>query len=319
MAEILAKVIRGGTIESVHRGAFVVIEGDGTKVAEIGDASLVTFWRSAAKALQAVPVITSGAADAYEFSEKEIALACASHSGEKFHTESAHAILEKADFTEADLRCGSHLPFHEETANELIKADEKPDQLHNNCSGKHAAMLVFAKHIGANPDTYIDADNPVQQLILQTVSLFTDIPPDEIKVAIDGCSAPNFAVSLSSMASAYAKLINPSYYFASENARKVDLSTDEQTHIFSDENLIKACERIVSAKMNYPEYVGGSMRLDTKIMQALKRKIVCKVGAEGVWVAGVLPCENWTKGLAIALKIEDGDDKGGSSSDGGEK
>ncbi len=288
MTKILAKVMRGGTLESVHRGTLVIVDGGGGKVAEIGDASAVTFWRSAAKALQAIPMITSGAAAAYGFGEKEVALACGSHSGEEIHIKTAQQILEKIGLSEKDLRCGSHLPFDKKTAKAMIKADEKPTQLHNNCSGKHAGMLAFAKHIGANPETYLDLENPVQKMILETVSVFTEVPVDEIKLGIDGCSAPNFAVPLDSMALAFAKLVNPPESF--------------------DEDLKNACERIVAAKMKYPELVGGSKRLDTEIMRALPGKIICKVGAEGVWSAGVLPCEKWEKGLGIALKIEDGDD-----------
>lgn len=287
-SEILVKVTRGGTLESVHRGTLIVVDGDGGKVAEIGDASEVTFWRSAAKALQAIPFITSGAADAFGFIEKEIALACASHSGENFHTETVRQMLEKTGFSEKDLRCGSQLPFDKGTAKAMIKSDEKPTQLHNNCSGKHTGMLACAKHTGANPETYLNLENPVQKMILKTVSIFTEIPFDEIKLGIDGCSAPNFAVPLNSMALAFAKLVNPPPDF--------------------DEELKDACQRIVSAKIKYPEMVGGSGRLDTQIMQVLEGKIICKVGAEGVWSAGILPCEKWEKGLGIALKIEDGDD-----------
>ncbi len=313
MSEILAKVIRGETLESVHRGTLIIIEGNGKKVAEIGDSSVITFWRSAAKALQAIPFIMSGAANEFGYTEKEIALACASHSGETFHSELVLQMLKKAGLDEADLRCGSHLPFHEESAHTLIRSGEEANQLHNNCSGKHAAMLAFAKHIGADLDTYLLEENPVQKAILETVSLFTEIPQDEIKIGIDGCSAPNFAIPLHSMALAYAKLINPREYFEGENSRNEEnenLSTDGHglTQINSEISLVEACERIVAAKMEYPEMVGGSFRLDTKIMQALKGKIVCKVGAEGVWSAGVLPCEKWKNGLSIALKIEDGDD-----------
>ncbi|MGI8543416.1 MAG: asparaginase [Aridibacter sp.] len=287
-SEILVKVTRGGTLESVHRGTLIVVDGDGKKVAEIGDASEVTYWRSAAKALQAIPLITSGAADTFGFTEKEIALACGSHSGESFHTETVRQMLEKTGFSEKDLCCGSQPPFDKGTAKAMIKSDEKPTQLHNNCSGKHTGMLALAKHTGANHETYLDMENPVQKMILETVSIFTEIPYDEIKLGIDGCSAPNFAVPLDSMALAFAKLINPPPGF--------------------DEELKNACERIVSAKMKYPEMVGGSDRLDTKVMQTLEGKIICKVGAEGVWSAGILPCEKWEKGLGIALKIEDGDD-----------
>ena len=288
MTEILAKVIRGETLESIHRGTLIVIDGDTKTISEIGDASEVTFWRSAAKALQAIPLITSGAADAFGFTEKKIALACASHAGESFHTQLALEMLKKVGLSESDLRCGVHSSFHKETSDAMKKVGESPTQLNNNCSGKHAGMLAFAKHIGADLETYLSRENPVQQAILETVSLFTEIPEDEIKIGIDGCSAPNFALPLSAMARAFAKLINPPMDF--------------------EEKLKKACNRIVSAKMKFPEYVGGSVRLDTKIMQALAGKIICKVGAEGVWSAGILPCEKWERGLAVALKIEDGDD-----------
>ena len=303
MSKILIKIERGETIESVHRGNLIVIEGDGRKIAEIGDASEITFWRSAAKALQAIPFIMSGAADKFGFTEKEIALACASHSGETFHTELAAQMLDKIDLSEKNLRCGAHPPFHTETAHALIKADEKPTQLHNNCSGKHAAMLAFAKSTGADSETYLSPDNPVQKTIVKIISLFTEIPADEIKFGIDGCSAPNFAIPLRSMALAFAKLVNPQEFFTDENSSEIFAGLFEPNI-----SLIKACEKIVAAKLKYPEYVGGSYRLDTKIMQALPEKIICKVGAEGVWVAGILPSEKWKNGLTIALKIEDGDD-----------
>ena len=288
MSEILAKLYRNGTLESVHRGDLIVIDGKGKTIVEIGDSSKVTFWRSAAKAFQAIPFITSGAVERFGFAKREIALACASHSGEIFHTELAQEMLERIGLSEKDLRCGSHKPFHEKTAEELIKSGETESQLHNNCSGKHAAMLAFAKIIGADLETYLSLENPVQKAILKTISIFTEIPIDEIKIGIDGCSAPNFAIPLRSMALAYLKLMNPPETF--------------------DERLKNACEKIVSAKISYPELVGGSVRLDTKIMRALEGKIICKVGAEGVWSAGILPCELWKNGLGIALKIEDGND-----------
>jgi L-asparaginase II len=288
MSEILAKVIRGETVESVHRGNLIILDGEGETVAQFGNPEEVTFYRSAAKPFQALPFILSGAAERFSFTESEIALACASHSGEKIHTELAEEMLEKAGLSESDLRCGSHLPFHEETAHKMIKYGEKPNQLHNNCSGKHAAMLAFAKHIGAGLESYLSKENPIQQAILLTISEFTEVPVDEIKIAVDGCSAPNFAVPLSAMALSFAKLIDPPESFVGE--------------------LKIACGKMVSAYLNHPELIGGTERLDTLIMQAASGKMICKVGAEGVWLAGILPCERWEKGLSIALKIEDGDD-----------
>lgn len=286
--EILAKVIRGETIESIHRGHIIVLDGDGNEIYKLGNPDFVTFLRSAAKPFQAIPFLLSGAAERFGFSENEIALACASHSGEPVHVEIAEKMLDKIGLSETDLRCGSHYPFHLESTHNLIRADEKPNQLHNNCSGKHAAMLAFAKQIGADLKTYEHIENPIQQQIFQTISDFTETPKDEIKLAIDGCAAANFGISLRGMAKSFAKLVFPPKTF--------------------DGELREACWRIVSAMMSYPELIGGTERLDTVVMQAAHGKMICKVGAEGLWLCGILPSPKWKRGLGIALKIEDGED-----------
>lgn len=288
-SEILAKVIRGETVESIHRGHLIVIEGDGNRVAQFGNAETVTFFRSAAKPFQILPFLLSGGVEAFGFSEREIALACGSHSSEKFHVELAAKMLEKCGLSEADLQCGAHLPFNDEAADKMIERKEKPTQLHNNCSGKHAAMLAFAKHIGADLSSYLSPENPIQQEILKAVYLFTDVPQDEIKLAVDGCSAPNFALPTAAMAKSFARLVFPPADF--------------------DEKLKKACRRVVSAMMSFPELIGGTDRLDTMIMKAAPGKLISKIGAEGIYLAGVLPSEKWKSGLGIAFKIEDGDDK----------
>ena len=288
-SEILATAIRGETVESIHRGHLIIIDGDCEIVAQIGNPETITFWRSSAKPFQALPFILSGAATHFGFSEKEIALACGSHSGEDYHIETAERMLERAGFGEADLHCGAHLPFDEKTAEQMICSGEKPNQLFNNCSGKHAAMLALAKHIGANVETYEQLENPVQQKVLEVVSVFTDTPENEIKIGIDGCALPNFALPISAMASAFARLVFPPKSF--------------------DDKLRDACRQTVSAMMDFPEMIGGTRRLDTLIMQAAPGKIVSKIGAEGVYLAGVLPNEKWKKGLGIAFKIEDGDDQ----------
>jgi len=286
--EILAKVIRGETVESIHRGHLIVLDGDGRQIFSRGDPDFVTFFRSAAKPFQAIPFLLSGAPERFGFLEKEIALACASHSAENIQVELAAQILQKIGLSEADLRCGSHLPFDLESAHHLIRGGIKPNQLHNNCSGKHAAMLAFAKHLGADLKTYEKLENPIQQHILETIITFTEIPKDEIKFAVDGCAAANFALSLRGMARSFAKLVFPPKSF--------------------DDELREACRRIVSAFMTYPELIGGTGRLDTLVMQAAHGKIICKVGAEGLWLCGILPSPRWKRGLGIALKIEDGED-----------
>lgn len=285
--EILANVIRGKTVESIHRGHLIVIDGDGKTIASVGDPSTVTFFRSASKAFQAIPCITSGAADAFGFTENEIALAAASHSGEVVHVAIATRMLAKIGLAESDLKCGAHLPFSEVDARHMMRAGEEPTQLHNNCSGKHIAMLALAKHIGADLATYDEIGNRVQKRILRCVADFCEVPEDEIAIGIDGCAAPNFAVSVAAMAKSFINLISPSKF-------------PEVTQ--------NGCSRIVSAMMKYPELIGGTGRLDTMLMHAAPGQIISKVGADGVWLCGVLPSEKWPTGLGIALKIEDGDD-----------
>ncbi|MET0751729.1 MAG: asparaginase [Pyrinomonadaceae bacterium] len=288
-AEILAKVYRGATVESIHRGHLIILDGEGGEIARLGNPETVAFIRSSAKAFQLIPCILSGAAERFGFLESEIALACASHSGEKMHTDIAANMLRKIGLSEADLRCGAHFPFNEARAEELIRAGEKPSQLHNNCSGKHAAMLAFAKHTGADVQTYDLLENPVQQAILETVSQFTETPKEKIAIGIDGCAAPNFGLSVKAMAKSFAKLILPPDEFGGE--------------------LREACRRIVTAMLDYPELIGGTERLDTILMRAAHGKFISKIGADGVWLCGVLPSAKWKKGLGIAMKIEDGDDK----------
>ena len=288
-SEILVEVIRGETVESIHRGHLIVVDGAGETLFSLGDPEFVTFFRSSAKPFQALPFLTSGAADRFSFTEKEIALACGSHSGEAYHVAAAQKMLEKIGLSEADLKCGAHLPFDEARAEEMIRSGERPTQLHNNCSGKHAAMLAIAKHLGADLKTYEHSENPVQRQILETVAKFSGVPKDEIKIGVDGCAAPNFALPLSAMALSFARLISPPEDF------------DEQTR--------QNCRRIVTAIISCPEMIGGTRRLDTLLMQSADSQLISKIGADGVYVAGVLPHPKWEKGLGLAFKIEDGDDK----------
>lgn len=289
--EILANVIRGDVVESIHRGHMIIIDGAGNTVASAGDPGTITYFRSASKAFQALPFISSGAADALGCSEEEIALAVASHSGEPRHVRIAGLMLERAGLAEAHLRCGTHLPFSEKESERMLRAGEFPNQLHNNCSGKHAAMLAYARHIDADLATYDSPDHPVQQEILRTVARFAELPVSKIAIGIDGCAAPNFAMPVAAMAKCFINLMSP----------PADL--DEPTRL--------AAGRIVSAMMNFPELIGGTERLDTLLMQAAPQRLISKVGADGVWLCGVLPCERYPAGLAIALKVEDGDDRRG--------
>jgi L-asparaginase II len=287
--EPLVKITRGGITESRHRGHIVGVKPDGTISAYLGTPETVTYLRSSAKPHQAIPLIASGAADRFGFTENEIALACASHSGEPIHTEVAASMLKKIGLGPEALKCGVHEPFSPEAAAQLREKGEEPNVLQNNCSGKHAGMLALALHLDAPTETYDEPTNPVQLAIGKTISAFSGIPIEDIAVGIDGCGVPVFGITVRAMALMYARLVSPPSEF------------DDPTR--------KACARIVAAMTTYPELIGGSSdRLDTEIMRAAKGRLVSKVGAEGVYTVAVLPCEDWPRGLGLALKIEDGDD-----------
>ncbi|HJU94084.1 MAG TPA: asparaginase [Pyrinomonadaceae bacterium] len=290
IAEPLVEVTRGSLTESRHCGHIVVVEPDGNIVAYLGSPQTVTFLRSAAKPFQALPLLTSGAADRFEFTDEEVALACASHNGEPIHTELAESMLQKIGFGPEALKCGIHEPYGLEIAAKLRLLGQAPNVLHNNCSGKHVGMLAVAKHTGAPTENYHEAQNPVQIAIAEAMSQFCDVAVTDMNVGIDGCAVPVFGITVKAMALAYGRLVSPPATF------------DKPTR--------DACARIVRVMSAHPELIGGtSDRLDTAIMQAAPGRLISKVGAEGVYTAGILPCEEWPMGLGLALKIEDGDDK----------
>ena len=287
----LVEVRRGEIIESRHRGHIVAVDAAGKTVARLGQPEVTTYLRSSAKPFQAIPLVASGAADRFEFTEKEIAIACASHNGEAIHTETVAGMLNKIGLDESALKCGVHEPFSTEVAEQLRAEGLRPTVLHNNCSGKHTGMLALALHLGAPIETYDSVENPVQQLILRSVSEFSGQPVAEIALGVDGCGAPVFGVPVTAMALMYARLA-------------------AQPEGFCDPASREAARRISRAMTAYPEIVGGrAERLDTKVMLAGRGAVVSKVGAEGVYTAGVLPSEKWPRGLGIALKIEDGEDR----------
>lgn len=290
VSESLVEVRRGSITESRHRGYVVAVDGGGQVVAQLGESELVTYLRSSAKPFQAIPLITSGAAERFNFTDEEIALACGSHSGEPIHVETVAGMLNKIGLDETWLKCGTHEPFARDVARGLRERGERPNVLQNNCSGKHTGMLALALHLGAEPRTYDQPNNPVQITIAKTIANFADVAIEDIAVGIDGCGVPVFGITVRQMALMYARLVAPPARF--------------------DENTRRACAFVVKAMSDYPEMIGGTTeRLDTELMRTGKGKIVSKVGAEGVYTSGVLPCEQWPQGLGLALKIEDGEDR----------
>lgn len=286
----LVEVRRGPLVESRHRGHVAAVDGAGRSVARLGEPGTVTFMRSSAKPLQALPLVTSGAADRFGFDERELVLACASHSGQDLHAETAARMLRKIGLDERALKCGVHEPFDQETARLLRERGESPSALRNNCSGKHAGMLALALHLGVPPETYDDPRGPVQQAVLRAVAQFSGLPSAEVPVGIDGCGVPVFGMNVRAMALTYAWLVAPPAEF------------DEPTR--------RAAARLVAAMGSHPEMIGGTVeRFDTQVMRATRGGVISKVGAEGVYTAGVLPCEEWPEGLGLAFKIEDGEDR----------
>ncbi len=235
-------------------------------------------------------MVASGAADRFGFTEREVAIACGSHNAEPMHVETVRSMLDKIGLPESALKCGAHEPYSVDVARELIRKGEAPTAIQNNCSGKHAAMLALAKHLGAPTETYDEPSHPVQQMILQAVSDFSGVAIEDVAIGIDGCGVPVFGISVRAMALMYARLVSPPAEFSNETR--------------------DACKRIVSAMVNFPMMIGGSKdRLDTELIRAAAGKLISKIGAEGVYTVGVLPSTNWPNGIGFALKVEDGDDK----------
>jgi len=277
----LAQVTRGSQLEVIYRGAIAVVNTHGELVASAGDPNLTTFLRSSAKPFQLLPLVESGGADRFGFSERELAVMAASHNGEEFHVEAVTGILQRLGLDVNALQCGTHAPAYAPAARALEDAGQQPNALHNNCSGKHSGMLAQCLGRKLPIESYLDPQHPIQITIKQTLAELAGIPPDSIELATDGCSVPTFAIPLTASARAFAQLADPSQW--SEPRRS-------------------ALHRVASAMMAYPEMVGGTQRLDTDVMRAGKGRVVVKGGAEGYYGMGILPL-----GLGVALKLEDGD------------
>ncbi|MDG4854639.1 MULTISPECIES: asparaginase [unclassified Mesorhizobium] len=277
---VLVEVTRGAVVESAHRGAVSVFDADGKPVWEIGDTARPVFPRSAVKAIQALPLLESGAADAYGFGDRELALACASHSGEPAHVELAQAMLAKAGLDKTALECGAHWPSSHVATIALARAGSAPNPLHNNCSGKHAGFLCTCVHSGIAHGGYVKAGHALQEMVRDAMQSVTGAAHDVDHCGTDGCSIPTYAVPLKSFALGFARMAT-GRGFAPERA--------------------KAAKRLLSACMAEPFLVAGTGKADLALMRAAPGRIFVKTGAEGVYCAA-LP----ELGLGIALKCDDG-------------
>ncbi len=273
-------VTRGEMVESRHLGTIAVADTAGGMLASLGDAGRVVYARSAAKLLQVIPLVAAGAAERYGFTDSELAVACASHNGESEHIEAVSSLLGKLGLDAAKLQCGPHAPYHAPSAEQILRRGERFTSLHNNCSGKHSAMLALALHRGDSLETYMEPAHPVQQLMLGVVSELSGVPADEIPLGVDGCGVPVFGMPLLTLAAAYARLGEPS------GLAPITAS---------------ACSRVLGAIRAHPSLLAGNDRFDTALIRATSGRIVGKMGAEGVFAA-CLP----ERGLGLAVKIDDG-------------
>ncbi len=289
----LVEVTRGRIVESLHVGAIAVVDSRGRLIAAAGDPAWATFLRSSAKPFQALPLVESGAATAYGLDERELAVACASHSGSPAHQEAVRSLQRKAGVQPEDLLCGTHPVGDRAEAERLMRAGQPPTSLHHNCSGKHSAMLALARYRWggvSSPEghSYIDPAGALQQEILGAFAAMCAVDPAQVEVGIDGCSAPNFAVPLERAAHAAARLMDPA---GLEEARQ------------------QACASITAAMMTHPEMVAGEGRFDTVLIRAGHGRWIAKAGAEGYQLIGVRAgaAGRGAPALGIALKVSDGD------------
>jgi len=275
--------VRGGWVEAVHDVHAAVVDSAGRLVARTGDAELVTFWRSAAKPFQALPLVEDGAAEAFGLTSEELALACASHSSEPGQVARVRELLGKIGCSERDLLCGPHPPLSDRVAQDYQSRGIRLTAVYSNCSGKHAGMLALARHHGWPTEFYTRLEHPVQQRCLTEVSRWTDVSVAEIKTAVDGCGVVCFGLPLRNMAWAYAKL------------------GSREPGAGSSSPLPAPCSRIVESMLRHPELIAGEGRPCTEMMRAHPGRVITKVGAEGVYCALLTQ-----QGLGVALKVVDG-------------
>ncbi|WHH60056.1 asparaginase [Petroclostridium sp. X23] len=282
--EPLAVVTRDDYIESVHYGYICVVDSSGKVLYNLGDYNTKIFFRSSAKPIQVIPLIQSGAAEALNFSHEEIAIACASHSGQEIHQKTVEKILTRLRLDMVNLHCGIMTPYNEEENKRLIAQGQSPSVFHCSCSGKHSAMLALAKFRGYSIDNYQELSNPVQQEILETIAAFADEDSSSIPIGTDGCGVPIYLLPIYKIALSYAKLAAHS-----KDTRSV---------------YYRSCKTVFDAMTKFPKMVAGDYEFCTELMQITNGKLIGKVGCEAVYCLGV-------KGgnLGICIKIVDGNER----------
>jgi L-asparaginase II len=283
----VAWVRRGAEVESRHRADAAVVDEDGGLVAGCGDPSLQVYLRSAAKPFQALPLIEAGGVERFRLTTGDVALICASHGGEPRHIRGAQRLLKVGGFRPGDLICGPHLPAHEPSARALLTGGKRPSPLHNNCSGKHAGLLLACRLLGFPPEGYAEPSHPLQLTIRRRLSELGSYPENEIDWAVDGCGLVVFRLPLASLALAYARRL--SVHVSGETKREA-----------------RARGAVVRAMCERPDMVAGTGFFTTEFLRAGRRRWIGKEGAEGVYAVGLRASASGGRAAGIALKIEDG-------------
>ncbi|MFD2044714.1 asparaginase [Ornithinibacillus salinisoli] len=281
------QVYRGDYVESTHDVHIAIVKPNGELVSYYGDTNRLTFARSSMKPFQAVPVVESGAMEAFDFTERELSLFCASHSGEPIHRESVAAVLQKLHLEESHLQCGTHVPRDMDSYNQLIRSGGELTPFYSNCSGKHAGMLAGCVQQQMDVETYRELTHPYQQQIIDVIANVSSFASDEIKTSVDGCGVPVHRVPLFHMALAFSRLASPDKWSEGDKQRR------------------NALKRIRKAMSTYPEMVAGTNRFDSDLMNVFDGRIVAKGGAEGVHCFG-----DKETGLGVAIKVDDGNARG---------
>ena len=281
---VVCRVWRGGAVESVHRGAWVVVDGAGNVLEGAGEWGEEFYPRSAVKSLQALPLLETGASERFGFTDEELCLALSSHNGEPCHTEGVAGVLERIGLGGDDLRCGPQVPLDVPTRVELNRRGERPTALHNNCSGKHAGFLALSLHLGEATEHYLDPSTEAQSLVRQAMADMTGVDAQVLVPGIDGCSAPTYRFPLQRLATAFARVTNPE-----------GLASERAAH----------CRRMTDAVGRNPVLIAGSRkRFCTDLARASGGRLFPKVGAEAVYAVGEVG-----GGRALAVKVDDGADR----------
>ena len=284
----LFELTRGQVVESTHYGHIAIVDARGRLLASQGDPQAVAFLRSSAKPFQVLPFVEHDGVQRLGLTPAELALACASHEGSEEHLRVVASLQAKAGISESQLQCGIHNPGDVRAYKDLLRRDEQPTPNHNNCSGKHSAMLAYARMRGLALEDYLEFDHPIQKDILKAFAEMCELPPGQVELGIDGCSAPNFAVPLYNTALAFARLCDP-HGLPGKRAR--------------------ACQAVTAAMTSQPAMISGPGEFDCRLMQVGRGRLICKRGAEGFQAIGLLPGASGqdAPGLGIAFKVTDGD------------